>query len=368
MLCLETEQPPEKEIDLRIARVIGLHFDPDDGSRHWLEREAVLGIDARREIQTVCDLWKLGLMDESALATRPIEDFIPRSILAHKSELIIAETAGTLGRAKFCVHRRDEFHRAFVEPFLVAAQRVDFPRGLNWLFIGPSGPHIIGKAAAACANAMESPDPFTIDLDPRWAKKLPAGTFAWRRYLEHIEAQTMTIIQSQNVGVLFSTPIVLESLASRIDSRKRNEIRGVHLGGVSVSPHQRELFAEAFPHAVILSGYGNSLFGVMPELAFSSAGGFDYYPHGGRLIVRVMPIDQPGAEKPHARDVPYGERGRVVISRLDETQLIVNLVERDSAVRIAPLPSAIADGFARDGVRDPRPIVSQALKPSVGFY
>ena len=43
------------------------------------------------------------------------------------------------------------------EPFVAAAARVHFPRELNWLFIGPSGPHIIGKAARACASAMGSP-------------------------------------------------------------------------------------------------------------------------------------------------------------------------------------------------------------------
>jgi hypothetical protein len=307
-------------------------------------------------------------MDELALATRPIEDFIPRSLLSRRSELIVAETAGTLGRAKFGVHRRDEFHAAFIEPFIAAAKRVAFPRGLNWLFIGPSGPHIIGKAAVACANAMGSPDPFTIDLDPRWAKKLPPDTFGWRRYLEHVEAQAMTIIESQNVGVLFSTPIVLQSLASRIGDRGRNEIRGIHLGGVSVSPQQRELFADKFPNAVILSGYGNSLFGMMPELAFSAAQGFAYYPHGARLIVRIVPSDGGSAEDRLQEDAPYGQRGQVVISRLDETQLIVNLMERDSAIRVSPPPSAFPDGFCTDGVGDPRPIVNHVLKPTVGFY
>ena len=35
-------------------------------------------------------------------------------------------------------------------------------------------------------------------------------------------------------------------------------------------------------------------------------------------------------------DVPEGERGQVVMNRLDETQLIVNLMERDEAERLAP--------------------------------
>ena len=356
------------QVDQRLHRIMRVHFDPSGGTPFWLEREAALGIDARAEVRCVADLPKLGPMDETAMATRPVEQFVPRSLLHRRSELVIAETAGTLGPAKFCAHRRDEFREAFVDPFLAAADRADFPRGLNWLFIGPSGPHVIGKAAVACANATGSADPFTIDLDPRWAKKLLPGTFAWQRYLAHVEAQAMTIIASQDVGVLFSTPVVLQSIATRIGLRRAAGIRGIHLGGVSVSPEQREIFARMFPYAVILSGYGNSLFGVMPELAFSADEGFAYYPHGTRLVVRVVPADGGSVHDRLRDDVPFGSRGQVVISRLDETQLIANLVERDSAVRVPALASAVAIGFGADGVADPRPIVNHVLKPAVGLY
>jgi hypothetical protein len=123
-----------------------------------------------------------------------------------------------------------------------------------------------------------------------------------------------------------------------------------------------------FPNAVLLSGYGNSLFGVMPELAFDPAEGFAYYPHGRRLVVRIVPADGGSADERLCQDVSFGQRGQVVISRLDETQLIVNLMERDSAVRVAPLASAAPDGFGVDGICDPKPIVNHVLKPAVGFY
>jgi hypothetical protein len=137
---------------------------------------------------------------------------------------------------------------------------------------------------------------------------------------------------------------------------------------VAVSAAQRELFAGKFPAAVILSGYGNSLFGVMPELSFSPEEGFTYYPHGTRLLVRIVPPGGGSTDDRLRQDVKVGERGQVVLTRVDETQLIVNMMERDSAIRAEPLPPAIADGFASDGVRDPRPIVNQSLKPAVGFY
>ncbi len=358
----------DRTLTERVTRVMAIHFDPDAGAPYWLQRQRDLGLDARREVRCVGDLVKLGPMDQEALATRPIEDFIPRSMLDRRAEFVLGQTAGTLGRPKHAVHRRNEFHAAFVEPFLAAASRAGFPRELNWLFIGPSGPHIIAKAANACANAMGSPDCFTIDLDPRWAKKLPPGSFAWKRYVEHLQEQALTILESQNIGVIFSTPAVLESLGERMDSAKREAVRGLHLGGLSVSASQRGVFRQLFPNAVILSGYGNTLFGMMPELEYSDHTGFSYYPHGRRLIVRVIPIEGGSDDDRLVREVAYEQRGQVIISRLDETQLIVNMVERDSAVRLPPPAWAAEDGFLADGLQDPQPIVSQALKPAVGLY
>ncbi len=352
----------------RLARIIAIHFDPQGGTPYWLERQRALAIDAQHQVRGAADLAVFGPMDQEALARRPVEDFIPRSLLHRRPEFMLGETAGTLGRPKYAVHRRDEFHRAFVEPFLAAAARVGFPRGLNWLFIGPSGPHIIGKAANACANAMAAPDCFTIDLDPRWAKKLPSDSFGLRRYVAHLEEQALTILDSQHIGVIFSTPVVLESLIQHMDEAHRQVIRGIHLGGLSVSAAQHDLFRRAFPNAVILSGYGNTLFGMMPELAYAADEGFSYYPHGQRLIVRVVPLDGENDRDRLHHDVPYGERGQVVISRLDETQLILNMMERDSAVRL-PSPTAAAnDGFVSDGVQAPQPIANQSLKPAVGLY
>ena len=177
-----------------LARAIDLHFDPQTGSPYWLAKQAELGVDVRKAVRTPDDLPLLGPMDESALATQPIEDFIPRAMLDRRAEFIVAETAGTLGPPKFAVHRRDEFERAFVDPFIAAATRANFPRGLNWLFIGPSGPHVIAKAARRCAEAFASPDPFAVDLDPRWAKKLPAGSFALKRYSQHVLDQALAVI------------------------------------------------------------------------------------------------------------------------------------------------------------------------------
>jgi alpha/beta superfamily hydrolase len=147
---------------------------------------------------------------------------------------------------------------------------------------------VIGKAARRCAEAMGSCDPFSVDLDPRWAKKLPAGSFAARRYLEHVQALALAVLETQDVGVIFSTPAVLDGLVGRAPPDRRRTIRGLHLGGLPVGAAQRRSYQEHFPDAVILSGYGNTLFGMMPELGFSAEDGIDYFPYGLRMVVQVL--------------------------------------------------------------------------------
>ena len=351
------------EMSQRLEHIVRLHFNRDSGAPYWLDKQRELGIDVGKDIHCVEDLSILGPMDEEALATRPIEDFIPR-ILLEDADYVLAETAGTLGRPKFAVHRTDEFRSAFVTPFVRAAKRAAFPTRCRWPFVGPAGPHVIGRAARSCAKALDAGDVFTVDFDPRWAKKLLAGSFAARRYLEHIEAQALRVLAVQSIGVLFSTPAVLSSLAQKIDEAKRLDIKGIHLGGMCAGAEFVDGMNDFFPNATVLSGYGNTLFGMMPQLRYDRQTGFDYFPHGHRLVVRTIPAASPGETADINSCVEYGQRGQLLINRLDELQFIANLLERDTVIRLEPNPDAAADGFILDGIRDPEPIIDEKTKPS----
>lgn len=351
----------------RLERVIAIHFDADQGTPYWLERQSQLGIDATNGIRTIEDLAILGPMDEGALSQRPIEDFIPRRF-RERRDYLLAETAGTLGQSKFAVHRTDEFETAFVTPFVKAAERVSFPKDCHWLFVGPTGPHIIGRAARRCAEVFGGTDIFTVDFDPRWAKKLPAGSFAAQRYLQHIEAQALHVLEVQDVGVIFATPAVLTGLARQMGEAKREAMRGIHLGGMSASAEFMQEMDTLFPRAVILSGYGNTLFGMMPQLHYAPKTGFDYFACGSRLIVRLIACSDAGETPDVTSRVDRGQRGQVMVHRLDEMQFLANVIERDTAVRIEPDVSAQVDGFLQDGLRDPQPIVNAMLKPAIGLY
>jgi len=362
----QTVQTSEQFINSRLKRIIALHFDPQKGTPYWLEKASSLGVNAANEINSIADLECLGMMNEKDMSSRPVEDFIPASLLEQRTELVISETGGTTGDPKYSVFRDDEFHAAFVQPFMSAAERINFPENKNWLFAGPTGPHIIGKAARACARAWGAPDPFCVDFDPRWAKTLIAGSFAHSRYLKHLEDQALRIINTQNIGIIFSTPPVLKGLGEKISRKKREAVLGIHFGGLPVAAELRAELCSLFPNAVMLAGFGNTLLGMMPELCFDPAEGISYYPHGTRIILKV--VKEVTEKGKYPEPAPPGQRGRVMVHRFDESQLIVNLLERDTAISVSPPDKSAEHGFILSGIRDPEPVKTKTKKISSGFY
>ena len=343
-----------------LHRIIRTHFDPDLGAPFWLDRQASIGLDMRHEIQDFSALSILGNTSPKDLAGRPLIDFIPRRFHADLTGFILGQTGGTTGNDLWTAYRPDEFTQAFITPFAVAAAHVRFPRAERWLYIGPSGPHIIGKVVRDLAASVGSHDPFSVDFDARWAKKLPGGSFAQDRYLAHVIDQSMDIIRSQDIGVLFTTPAVLGPLSDAMTPDQRHRIRGIHYGGMeitaeSLADHQ----TSRFPGAVHLCGYGNTLFGCCLELDDSPNRTPEYFPFGRRLLIDL--VDDRG------HPVAPGESGAVRITRLDQTFLLVNLLERDAATA-APLPPGAPTGFTRPGVRAPHSPASLAPKQAKGLY
>ena len=341
---------PRIDADAHLRRIVAIHFDPESGSPYWLSRQRELGLDARREIRGLADLQRLGPMPEAALRDRPILDFVPLSRREHLAGAMVTETAGTTGPPKRTIFTPEEFHAAFVEPFVQVAVASGFPRGAAWLWLGPSGPHVIGQAAAACAAAMGSPQPFSVDFDPRWFRKLPADSLGRRRYLDHLVEQALLVIHHEPVSVIFTTPVLLERLAGVMTARQRERVGGVHYGGMRVKPDLlRAAQTEWFSGAVHLAGYGNSLFGVCMEFGGPPDRTLRYFPYGARHPVTV------------AAD------GRVWMSRLDPTVLIANLPERDVAGPATAPGVAPWQGFG-SGIEDPRPREDPVSSQHAGIY
>ncbi len=357
--------------DMWVRHIISIHFNPVLGSRYWLQREKMLGINARRDISSLEDLSLLGPMEEEDLRRYPLEYFIPKIYLANKATFILGETAGTTGLPKTTAYLKEEFSFTFVEWFRYIAGYRGFPQGAQWLWVGPSGPHIIGKAVGPVAQSMGSMDPFSIDMDPRWVKKLTPDSLGYKRYISHILEQALDILKRQHIEVIYSTPPLLLRLAETMPGEQRMQICGIHYGGVALEQEQlKRLRGELFPHAVHIAGYGNTLFGLCMEIEESANGNLDYYPPGPRMAVQVVSTED-GTHPDRNRltqIVQYGEKGQVVCHRLDASFFIPNMFERDEAVRIAPTQHAQALGIYQDGVRNPLPLKGLEANAKIGVY
>jgi thienamycin biosynthesis protein ThnN len=346
-------QRTERASTDRLRAVLDLHFHPRHGSAYWLGRQAALGWDVRDRVRSLTDLWAFGPMPADDLRMTPVRAFIPKAFHDRLDRFVTGETAGTSGRPAATVYRDDEFEAAFVAPFVRVAAATGFPAGRPWLFVGPSGPHVIGKAVRELARRTGSLDPFSVDFDPRWAKRLADGSLARTRYLDHVIDQALGVLAREEVGILFTTPPALAALAGRMTDQQREAIVGVHYGGLAIDPATVNAFREAFPSAVHLAGYGNTLFGVVMEVADAPRTAMDYFPLGDRVVFEV---------------VGPGDRGRVAFHRLDEGCFLPAMIERDEAEWVPPTPEARRLGCRAGGLRDPRQPADATGRLRPGIY
>ena len=246
--------------------------------------------------------------------------------LVASRSLLVVETGGTTGRPVCIAYTREDFQRNFVEPFLASIGTDEALFRGPWLYAGPTGPHAIGHAADACAEALSGFGAYRIDLDSRWLHKLEPGV-ARERYLSHVIDQCLDVFATRPVSVLFSTPPLLRRLAEALDKDLREAVSGIHWGGVPATAKEISALAHAYPSARLHSGFGNSLVGLFPELGH--ANGVPIYGYaGGSHGFEVLDEDgQPS---------PLGEVGWLSLSRKDACMNFRKLRDRDR-VRVLPL-------------------------------
>jgi acyl-CoA synthetase (AMP-forming)/AMP-acid ligase II len=166
---------------------------------------------------------------------------------------------------------------------------------------------------------------------------------------------------------MFSTPVMLVELISVMQEEQRQAIEFIYLGGMSVAAATMNELGEAFPNAQLLSGYGNTLFGVSHELAPHRPDNQlpVYFPPAERIGIRVVSMDEDKTDSERLRRVvAFDERGQIVMHRLDQSCFLANVMERDSGIRVA----AASNGNNRDGIKDPQPIQTKQFIVENGIY
>jgi len=224
-----------------------------------------------------------------------------------------------------------------------------FPKGADWIMVGPTGPRRLRLAVEHLAQ-YRGGICFMVDLDPRYVIKLVkrADAAMMERYKQHVVDQALTILRANdNIHCLFTTPKLLEALCDKINLQKAG-IRGVFCGGTEMTPKfHRYAVKELLGDGVYFAPtYGNTLMGLAvhkpPEPADDWA--ILYYPPSPRAMIEVVDPEEP------SRVVDYGETGRARLTTLTRELFMPRFLERDECEREPP-----CELYPWDGVRNVRP-------------
>lgn len=349
-------------LDAWVREVVGWHFDPATGSPFWLEYAAKLGWDPRKVITTFADLKKLGPFEDEWLRGGPVQRWIPKGLAG--KPVFVFETGGTTGIPKSRIGIED--FRTDYEIFSTTLPDEYFPKGSNWLMLGPSGPRRLRLSVEHLAQHRGGIC-FCLDLDPRWVVKLIKK--GWMEHLQaykdHVIDQAIAILQAgHDIRCMFTTPKLLESLAMRLEQMgttiHKMGITGIFSGGTEFTPQwNRFAHEELLDGAYMTPTYGNTLMGLAASAPSGPHNGYKiaYYAPQPRAVVEVVRFDDPNTV------VGYGETGRVKLTTLTKEFFVPGFLERDEGER-----ESSYEKYPWDGVSGVRPFHEFASSTTVGVY
>ncbi|WP_024803498.1 hypothetical protein [Nocardia sp. BMG51109] len=332
--------------DALIRAAILWHFSPETGAPFWLRRAESLGFDPRDQVHTRTDLLRFPDVS-SEWRTAPIEDLVPRGIAESGSAIpYVYDSGGTTGAPKRIAEF--EYWRRTAAWTSDRLDAIGMPRGGNWLYLGPTGPHVAGALFIDMARRRGGAC-FTVDFDPRWVRRCAqeGRTDDVDRYIRHILDQARWVLETQSVQILWATPPLLTAMAdTRLGNLVRSKVGGILWSGTSTDQETlRLLDDEVFPDLPLAGIYGNTLMGVAPQRPPLPDDEYrcvfqPFHPH---VLLDVIDPDT-------GNQVDHGRRGQVRLHHLSREMFLPAVLERDLATRLAPAP-----GSAGDCVADIRP-------------
>ena len=156
-----------EQLDAHTVDIVHKHFHPENGAPFWLEKAKTYDFDPMTDVNCFDDLKKFPLFEDDWLRGGPVDRFLPKSL--HNEPRYVFETGGTTGIPKSRCVVRDHF--IDYEVFSHTLPDEYFPKGSNWLMLGPSGPRRLRLAVEHLAQ-YRGGICFCVDLDPRYVVKL----------------------------------------------------------------------------------------------------------------------------------------------------------------------------------------------------
>jgi hypothetical protein len=351
-----------EKLDAHVREIVTWHFSPETGTPFWLERAKSFKFDPLKDVKGFDDLKLFDLFEDEWLRGGPLQRWIPKGIKG--KPIYVFETGGTTGIPKSRIAHEDWK----IDYELMSETLPDqyFPRGSNWLMLGPSGPRRLRLAVEHLAQ-YRGGICFCIDLDPRWVVKLIKN-----RWMEHLEAykdhcidQALTVLKAgHDIKCMFTTPKLLEALATALEKQgkmiKDTGITGIFSGGTEFTPQFTRFACEELLQGVYMTPtYGNTLMGLACSKPVGPDDGYkiSYYAPQPRAVAQVVDFDDYG------KVVDYGKTGRVLLTTLTREFFMPRFPERDEGEREPPY-----EKFPWDGVSGVRPFREFAPTTTVGVY
>ena len=351
-----------ERLDAHVREIVRWHFDPATGCPFWLERAKGLGFDPVKAVRTYADLDKFGPFEDEWLRGGPVRRWVPKAYAS--SPVYTFETGGTTGVPKTRINIED--FRIDYEIFSETLPDARFPKGSNWLMLGPSGPRRLRLAIEHLAQHRGGIC-FMVDLDPRWVVKLIQKGWSeqMHAYRDHVIDQAVTVLNAgHDIRCMFTTPKLLEALALRLESMgttiHRAGITGIFSGGTEFTPQwNRFAHEELLDGAYMTPTYGNTLMGLAASAPTGPHNNYKitYHAPQPRAVLEVVDFDDP------EKLVAYGQTRRVKLTTLTKEFFMPGFLERDEGEREPPCES-----YSWDGVSGVRPYRGFAATTTVGVY
>ncbi len=358
----------KQRLDHHTVEIVRWHFDEATGCPFWLEKKSELDFDPLTDITCYDDLRKFPFFEDDWLRGGPVERWRPKAYADRPT--YVFETGGTTGVPKSRVVI-DDF-RIDYEMFSETLPDQYFPRGGNWLMLGPSGPRRLRLAVEHLCQ-IRGGICFCIDLDPRWVVKLIKK--GWMEHLEeykkHCIDQAITILTAgHDIKCVFATPKLLDALCLALEDRgtslKEIGVTSIFSGGTEFTPQwTRYAIEELLGGPAEESGiymtptYGNTLMGLACSKPVTAADNYkiSYYAPQPRAVTEVVDFDNPH------QLVDYGATGRVKLTTLTKEFFVPGFLERDEGEREPPFET-----YPWDGVSGVRPYHALQSSTTVGVY
>ena len=350
-------------LDAWVREVVDWHFDPASGSPFWLEYAAKLGWDPRKEIVGFADLHRFGEFQDEWLRGGPVQRWLPRGLAG--KPVFVFETGGTTGIPKSRIGC-DDF-RIDYEIFSETLPDEHFPKGANWLMLGPSGPRRLRLSVEHLAQHRGGIC-FCVDLDPRWVIKLiKKGWIGASAGLQgprdrsgghHPSGRPRHPLHVHDAeAARIARPAARRRWARSI---RKMGITGIFSGGTEFTPQwNRFAHEELLDGAYMTPTYGNTLMGLAASAPSGPHNNYKiaYYAPQPRAVTEVVDFDDTN------KVVEYGQTGRVKLTTLTKEFFMPGFLERDEGEREPPY-----ERFPWDGVSGVRPYRGFAATTTVGVY